>query len=95
MTLVAMRPVLYLAHQYSAGDELPVNNPEMTAAWLEAGSAMWKEDATDAVPAPKAKARPAAAEPGKEGRTDSGTELQGKVPKTPGRQKTKSAGEKA
>ena len=57
MTLVAMRPVLYLAHQYSAGDKLPVNNPEMTAAWLEAGSAMWKEDATDAVPAPKAKAQ--------------------------------------
>ena len=67
----------------------------MTDAWLEAGSAVWKEDATDAVPAPKAKARPAAAEPGKEGRTDSGTELQGKVPKTPGRQKTKSAGKKA
>ena len=94
MTLVAMRPVLYLAHQYSAGDELPVNNPEMTAAWIEAGSAAWKEDATDA-PAPKAKAKPAAAEPGMEGRTDGGTELQGKVPKTPGRQKTKSAGKKA
>ena len=37
MTLVAMRPVLNLAHQYSAGDELPVNNPEMTDAWLEGG----------------------------------------------------------
>ena len=86
MTLVAMRPVLYLAHQYSAGDKLPVNNPEMTAAWIEAGSAAWKEDATDA-PAPKAKAKPAAAEPG--------TELQGKVPKTPGRQKPKTAGKKA
>ena len=81
-----MRPVLYLAHQYSAGDDLPVNNPEMAKAWVEAGSAVWEEDGTNA-PAAKTKARPAAAEPGKEGRTDSGTELQGKVPKTPGRQK--------
>lgn len=95
MTLIALRPVLYLAHQYSTGDKLPVNNPDMTAAWLEAGSAEWKEDATDAVSAPKTKAKPAVAEPGKEGRTDSGTELQGKVPKTPGRQKPKSTGKKA
>lgn len=81
-----MRPVLYLAHQYSAGDDLPVNNPEMAKAWVEAGSAVWKEDDAD-VPAAKMKARPAVAEPGSEGRTDSGTELQGKIPKTPGRQK--------
>lgn len=42
--LIALRPVLYLAHQYKAGDELPVNNPEMIEAWLEAKSAKWKED---------------------------------------------------
>ena len=39
MKLKALRPVLYLAHQYDRGDELPVNNPDMVEAWLEAGSA--------------------------------------------------------
>lgn len=89
MTLVALRPVLYLAHQYSAGDKLPVNNPAMVEAWLGAGSAEWKEDATDDAPAQKKpKAASKTAEPGIEGRSDDGTELQGKVPKTPERKKT-------
>lgn len=94
MRLVAKRPVLCLAHQYGAGDTLPDNDPERNAAWLEAGSAEWIEDSTDEIPAPGAKAAPAAAEPGMEGRTDGGTELQGKVPKTPERRKPKSAGKK-
>lgn len=42
-TLIAMRPILYLAKQYKAGDRLPVNNQEMVAAWIEAGSAAWQE----------------------------------------------------
>ncbi len=41
--LQATRPVLYLARQYMAGDALPVNDPEMVSAWLEAGSAAWQE----------------------------------------------------
>lgn len=41
--LTALRPILYLARQYKAGDSLPVNNPEMVEAWIEAGSAEWKE----------------------------------------------------
>lgn len=42
--LIALRPVLYHAHQYSTGESLPVNDQEMTELWLKAGTAMWKED---------------------------------------------------
>lgn len=41
--LTALRPVLYLARQFKAGDSLPVNNTEMVEAWIAAGSAEWKE----------------------------------------------------
>ncbi len=41
--LTALRPILYLARQYKAGDSLPVNNPEMVEAWIAAGSAEWRE----------------------------------------------------
>ncbi len=41
--LTALRPILYLARQYKAGDSLPVNNTEMVEAWIEAGSAEWRE----------------------------------------------------
>lgn len=53
--LKAVRPVLYLAHQYGIGDTLPVADGSMVNAWLEAGSAVWTEDEAQA-PAPKAKA---------------------------------------
>lgn len=41
--LTALRPILYLARQYKAGDPLPVNNTEMVEAWIAAGSAEWRE----------------------------------------------------
>lgn len=41
--LTALRPILYLARQYKVGDPLPVNNTEMVEAWIEAGSAEWRE----------------------------------------------------
>lgn len=41
--LIATRQILYLAKQYKAGDRLPVSNQEMVAAWIEAGSAAWRE----------------------------------------------------
>jgi len=41
--LTALRPILYLARQYKAGDSLPVNNLEMVEAWIAAGSAEWRE----------------------------------------------------
>lgn len=48
--LTATRPILYLAHQYRAGDSLPTNNPEMTAAWLESGSAAWRQSGGQRLP---------------------------------------------
>ena len=42
--LIALRPVLYHAHQYSTGESLPVNDQEMTELWLKAGTAMWREE---------------------------------------------------
>lgn len=45
--LIATRPILYLAKQYKAGDRLPLNNQEMAAAWIEAGSAVWRESGTN------------------------------------------------
>ncbi len=44
--LIALRPVLYLSHQYKIGDTLPVNNLEMVKAWIEARSAEWREKDT-------------------------------------------------
>lgn len=86
--LIALRPVLYLSRQYSAGDPLPVNNPVMVDAWIQAKSAKWEDEAAGAEPeTPKMKVKRATAEPGIEGRSDSGPVLQGKVPKTPGRAK--------
>lgn len=41
--LTALRPILYLARQYKAGESLPVNDAEMVEAWIEAGSAEWRE----------------------------------------------------
>lgn len=79
MRLIALRPVLYLAHQYSVGDQLPVNNPGMTEAWIEAGSAEWREDVeSNSLP----KAIPTTAIAGQMGMTDSGTEdsIAGRVP---------------
>ena len=41
--LTALRPILYLARQYKAGESLPVNDTEMVEAWIAAGSAAWRE----------------------------------------------------
>lgn len=48
--LVATRPILYLAKWYAAGEQLPLNNQEMAAAWIEAGSAAWQESGTKQFP---------------------------------------------
>lgn len=88
MMLIAVRPVLYLAHQYAAGDELPVNNPGMVEAWIEAGSAQWQTEEPDTYStAPTAV--PAAAPAGRPGISDSGIdgELIGRIPETPERKK--------
>lgn len=40
--LIAIYPILYRAHQYKVGDELPTQDAEMVKAWLEAHTAEWK-----------------------------------------------------
>ena len=81
--LIALRPVLYHAHQYSTGESLPVNDQEMTELWLKAGTAMWKEDE----PEPQAaQAIPVTAVAGMPGMSDAGTDgLIGRIPETPER----------
>lgn len=39
MKIIAKAPILYNSVTYKPGDELPNNNPEMTKAWKEAGTA--------------------------------------------------------
>lgn len=95
MMLIALRPVLYLAHQYDAGDQLPVNDPGMAEAWLEAGSAKRIDEDAAAETEPAAedkssKALPATALSGQPGISDSGAEgdLIGRIPETPERKKS-------
>ncbi len=87
--LIALRPVLYLTHQYSAGDSLPVNNPDMVNAWLKAGSAKWKEKKRASLPKSQ-KAVLVTAQPGQEGITSDGINgsLAGMIPETPERKLT-------
>lgn len=79
MKLVAVYPILYGAHQYKVGDELP--DSEMKQAWLDAGTAVMAEDES-AVKVPKA--TPLTAQPGQIGISNSGNEddLAGRLPKT-------------
>ena len=81
MKLIALRPVLYLSHQYDTGDELPVTNQKMVNAWLEAKSAKAVEDDYAEKKSPKAK--PVTAEAGVVGKSNDGndSELIGKIPK--------------
>ena len=39
--LVAQVYILYLAHHYRPGEEIPANDLDMVKAWLEAGSVQW------------------------------------------------------
>lgn len=40
--LTATRPILYMGRMYQIGEPLPGCDPNMTQAWLRAGSAIWK-----------------------------------------------------
>lgn len=83
--LTALYPILYHSHQYRVGDALPANDPEMVAAWTDAGTAAWVR------PAGKGpKARPVTADPGLPGQAvppAAGGDLAGKVPVVPGRKR--------
>lgn len=89
MKVIALRPVLYLAHQYKAGDELPASDQGMVDAWLEAESAKVVEDDHKPEKKKAAKAKPAAAQAGMPGESMDGDPdaMIGRVPKTPARKK--------
>lgn len=42
--LIALNPVLLDNTQYNPGDTLPANNPDLVAAWIECGSAEYREE---------------------------------------------------
>lgn len=66
--LIAKRPILYLAHQYKIGDELPQKS-NMEEAWIETESAAWEEDQ---VAEKTKKARSVVAQPGISGKSSDG-----------------------
>lgn len=80
MKLVATHSILYQSKQYEVGQNLPTNNPVMTKAWIEAGTAVWQGDGETQKPA---KAKPATAPAGRTGKAvpkTSEDDLVGKVP---------------
>lgn len=42
--LVATYPILFEAHRYAIGDELPCNNPEMVKTWIDNNVAKWEDE---------------------------------------------------
>ena len=87
--LTAQTSILFESKIYKPGEELPVKNPAMVEAWLEAGTAVWIDDEQKETPV---KARPRTAEPGQPGvavhsESENGENLVGKVPKTNRRKK--------
>lgn len=85
--LTAVYPVLYLSRQYSVGEELPTNDPEIVEAWVAAGTAVWMPDMD-----PAARAKPRTAEPGIPGQAEYSEaedrdDLAGKIPKTRARKR--------
>ena len=84
--LTAMTAILYGNRQYGPGDVLPTADPGYVAAWLEAGSAEWKDDEAEEPETKKQapKARPATAPAGAAGiaqpATSAEEDLVGKVP---------------
>ena len=59
--LIALRPILQDNTQYNPGDELPAGSPD-EAAWIECGSAEYREDVEpEGTPKPKAKRKSAKA----------------------------------
>lgn len=89
--------LLSLAHiqigftRYAPGDFLPTDKPEDTAAWVDAGTAMWVPE--DYKPPDHAAAHLVTAEPGLPGIAVggelTGDDLAGKIPKTVERRRRK------
>lgn len=88
MKLIATTPILYFAHQYQIGDELPLRDQVMVNAWLNAGTAKWLDDNQEQeVPTERPKARMVTARPGQIGISTTGNEedLTGRIPDSPER----------
>lgn len=87
MILTAMRSVLYRSTQYEAGDALPADNADMVEAWIQAGSAVWKDE--DQETKAPAKARRTTAPPGTQGiSSDGDPEARvGRIPDKPERKR--------
>lgn len=94
MNLIATRSVLYRSIQYSVGDALPADNQAMVDAWLDAGSAVWKDEDEETKTPPKAKR--ATAPPGTTGiSSDGDPEARvGRLPDKPERKSTPKKGAK-
>lgn len=87
--LVANRLILYRSRLYNPEEELPADDADMVAAWLQNESARWASIEPDTT----AKATPKAAQAGLFGKVESGekdidgNDLVGRVPKTTARSK--------
>lgn len=89
--LIAQQYILFESKMYAPGEKLPVKNPDMVQAWLDAGTAVYVDDEEKK---PTAKATPRTAEPGLAGvavssEAEDGENLVGKTPKTASRAKKK------
>lgn len=76
--LVAKAYILYNSRQYKPGEYLPANNPDMVAAWLGAGTAVWNCEQISPV-----KASPVAAVPGLAGAVSGAVPMSGLVGRVP------------
>lgn len=78
MRLIAVSSILFESHLYKPGDELPTHNLEMNDAWIEAGTAEWRNVETNKA----LKASPVSAAAGLPGSAipSSGEDLIGRVP---------------
>ena len=86
--LIAQTYILYNSKHYKPGDVLPANDPDMLAAWIEAGTAAW----VDARELEHEKAIPVTAVAGIYGSStssdsDNGENLVGRVPANASRSK--------
>lgn len=81
--LIAVYPILYGGKLYKVGDKLPTHDADTVNDWLEAKTAVWKEDSKSYV-----KTESASAQAGITGTTESNEEvLPGKVPAKKSRKK--------
>lgn len=84
MALIALNPILLDNTQYEPGETLPANNPDLVEAWIECGSAEYREDAEPEPEPEKPKAKRVSAKAGRTGIAQPSTgpesDLVGQIP---------------